>query len=287
MNAMPSLAELRRDQYEYNGRLYPYINDFARNPYTFIKARFYMEASAILVFFLLKTKIKPNAVTLLYAFCGLLGGILLSIPTNITILLALFIFFSKGIFDWSDGHFARITKQTSLTGYVLDPYGAMINAIGFWVGLSFYLAHASKMAVFYYLAPLYSILLAANPLVFGNDLLVRTILDQGWSKLNVPVIKQDISNKSSSVGQQNKGRLFGLINDYYLKGFPDDRARTIDLVCLLIIFELLTGIFVTWTIYVLFLFKSLLLFIYAFYKLYIKNSIVNTAIDLKEVTING
>ena len=39
----------------------PYFDDFFGNPYTYIKARYYMYASVLLVFVLLRTHIKPNS----------------------------------------------------------------------------------------------------------------------------------------------------------------------------------------------------------------------------------
>ncbi|GAI05541.1 unnamed protein product, partial [marine sediment metagenome] len=148
------MAELRKEQYEYNCGLYPYLNEWRKNPYTWLKARFYMEAGALLVYFLLKTKINPNTVTIIYGLLGLVGGILLAIPINQTILIAILIFFLKGILDWSDGHLARIRGQTSITGDILDPYGALLGALGLQMGLGFYVAQKSDMAIFYYLIPL-------------------------------------------------------------------------------------------------------------------------------------
>ena len=67
-----TFRELRKDQYSYNLNLFPYLNSWIKNPYSFIKARFYMESSAILVYLLLKTTIKPNTVTIFYCLAGVL-----------------------------------------------------------------------------------------------------------------------------------------------------------------------------------------------------------------------
>ena len=83
------ISELRKQQYEHNIGGYPFINDWKRNPYTFIKMRFYMELSAVLVYWFLKLKIKPNTITMLYISCGIVGGLLLAIPENITIYIAI------------------------------------------------------------------------------------------------------------------------------------------------------------------------------------------------------
>ena len=122
-----SYKSLRSQQYYYHKEKFPYLFNFKSNPYSFVKARFYMEASALLVFFLHKTNIKPNSITVIYCLAGILTGILLSIPKSSCILIALFICFTKGILDWSDGHLARVTGQTSKTDYENTMYSVTFN----------------------------------------------------------------------------------------------------------------------------------------------------------------
>ncbi|MCF7878926.1 MAG: CDP-alcohol phosphatidyltransferase family protein, partial [Candidatus Omnitrophica bacterium] len=168
---MKSVTELRKYQYDYHTKLYPYLNDWKRNPYTWLKARFYMETSAILVYFLLKTKIKPNTVTIVYGLLGIIGGILLGISKNPTVIIAIAIFFLKGILDWSDGHLARVTGQTSITGYVLDVYGALLNDLGFQIGLGFYVAFKTGNPIFYYMIFLIPFFYAVNLKSFSQAVL--------------------------------------------------------------------------------------------------------------------
>ena len=98
---MNTVKDLRKQQYDYHKEKFPYLFNFKINPYSFIKARFYMETSAVLVFLLQKTNIKPNVITIIYCFAGIITAVLLSIPNKITILSALIICFTKGILDWS------------------------------------------------------------------------------------------------------------------------------------------------------------------------------------------
>ena len=178
---MKRIKRLRKDIYKYefkNLKNNPGAANFynwKKGPYTALKARFYTEASAILVFLLLKTKIRPNTLTLIYAFCGILGGILLSIPTEITILLAIFIFFTKGILDWSDGFLAKLTNQTSLKGAVLDPYGALINSLGFQIGLGFYVANNSGFTIYYYLIAILLFFRAGRIRSFASQFIIKDI----------------------------------------------------------------------------------------------------------------
>jgi len=288
---MSSIAELRKYQYNYHCGNYPEVNSFIRYPYTWLKARFYMEASAVLVYFLLKTRIKPNTITLFYAFCGVVGGILLSIPTNTTILLALFIFFTKGILDWSDGHYARVIKQTSFTGAVLDPYGALVNSLGFWIGLSFFMAHLSQDQIYLYLAPVYPALLAAGVLAFGNNFIIGTILRDGPAKLGLLAgQKKAVINERSSATRPWHARSRAFFMDLIARGFPDDRARTVDLICLFIILVMFTQLDLAWAIYLIyfvFIAKKGLSFLYGLFLVYKKGWIENTASQLIDKVNNN
>lgn len=270
------IAELRKQQYDFCGTLYPYVNDWKRHPYTFLKARFYMEASAILVYFLQKTNVKPNTITLLYALCGVVGGVLLSVPARSAVLAGILVFFLKGILDWSDGHLARLTDRTSLTGHVLDCYGALVNSLGFWTGLSIYLAHISGNVLFLYLAPAYPLLVAANAVSFSDGMIAKMAVSRGVEKLGMRSGGQIPAVEVREVSQKPSGLLKRFAN-----GFPDDRARTVDLICFLMLMELFTGIFVTWLIFLVFILKNIAVFVYSLHKVYLKEIAENTAASLR------
>lgn len=142
------ISDIRKIRYDYTvwfgNTVGIDINNWKKNPYTFLKSRFYIEMSSILVYLFLKTRVHPNSITLLYAACGILTGVLLAIPNTITISIALFICFTKGILDWTDGQLARITKRTSISGGVLDPWGALLNSIGFQAGVGLYVTVSQK-----------------------------------------------------------------------------------------------------------------------------------------------
>ena len=151
----------------------PFIYNWRRNPYTFLKMQIYQSASAFLVFWLMKTRIKPNTITVIYALAGLLAGFLLAIPTKATVILAGIIFFSKGILDASDGQYARLSGQTSYTGDILDYYGAHTGALGLQVGLGFFVVHKSGMLLFYYLIPIIPLCYAADLILYAKSRLVE------------------------------------------------------------------------------------------------------------------
>jgi len=265
MGTKKTIKELRAEQYAHNSRLYPYYKQWKKAPYTWLKGRFYMGASAALVYFLLKTKIKPNTITVFYGIAGIACMVLLAIPTNTTIILAVIIAFSKGILDWSDGHFARITGQTSLTGHILDGYGAVLNELGFYIGLGFYVAAKVGGLYFYYLIPLFPFLMAAKLIM-----LTRSAL---FEQISSKVIIRDALKENTSDSHKTKAYsdpMEGRFEKYaiILKYFLDARSRNIDFICSIILLELVFPIFITWTIFLLVILKHFLIFIGSLYILW-------------------
>jgi len=262
---MQKISELRKYQYDYHGERFPYMNDWKRNPYTFLKARFYMEASAWFVLFLLKTKIKPNTITIIYGLVGILGCALLSIPSNITHIIAILIFFTKGILDWSDGHLARVRGQTSITGHVLDVYGAVLNDLGFQIGLGFYVAFKTANPVFFYLIPLIPFFYATRLKSFSQTILFEEISKKGFVTNEV---QRDADIVTSGDAYDNaKASILGKYKKYskYFSSFLDARARSVDFICLLILIEVFTNVSITWVIFVAFVIKGLLQFMGSYY----------------------
>ena len=249
-----TIKELRAEQYEIHKRLYPYYKHWKKAPYTWLKGRFYMESSAVLVWLLLKTKIKPNTITIIYGFAGIVCMVLLAIPSNQTITIALIIAFSKGILDWSDGHFARITGQTSLTGYILDVYGATLNELCFYTGLGFYVVTKAGILDYYFLIPLLPLMMAARLIGFSKVILFNEIS----SKSNInDALKHNInqSQKKKVYRDPLQSRLAGLLSEVL-----NARSRSIDFVCFIILLELLFPINITWIIFLLVTFKHFLIF---------------------------
>ena len=259
---MNTVKDLRKQQYDYHRKKFPYLFDFIRNPYSFIKARFYMETSAVLVWFLLKAKIKPNTVTIIYGLAGIATGILLSIPNNYTIFIALVIAFSKGTLDWSDGHLARVTRQTSFTGHILDVFGAYLNSLGFQIGLGLYVAGRADTILFYYLVPILLFFRAGGLISFSKAILFDEISSENY-------VSSFLHNYSQGENQDNVNvNISGSSYRKYVKlfkSFLDDRARSVDLICLIILLEMLYNFNISWIVFLLILMKYFIIFIGSFY----------------------
>lgn len=236
---MKSVGQLYRQQIDFNAGKSPYIKDFKGSPYSYLKARYYMFFAAVLVYFLQRTSIHPGSITKLYIGFGFLGALLLSIPIPSANYVALFLIFSKGILDWTDGHLARVKGITSLTGHILDVYGALIHSLTFVIGLGvyqyFYFDHNNLFLASLFIYPFcYGTLLTK----FSNQYILDSMTTENHKKYS------QLSKASSSIKEQHSSvySFFSL--------FLDDRSRTIDVVLLLILFEHLGGPALSWLFFV-------------------------------------
>jgi phosphatidylglycerophosphate synthase len=255
-----NIKTLRKEQYDHHRKVMPFLSDWKKNPYTFLKAKFYMESSAVLVYFLLKYKISPNTVTILYAMCGIIGGVLFSLPYKTCILISLLIFFLKGILDWSDGHVARHTKKTSDTGHILDVYGAYLNELGFFTGLGFYIYNFSSYSCVIFIIPLYLFLVSINLNAYSKMIILNEMISGK--------IKLKSSENISSGDTENKSTIKSkFLNKFqnFINSLLDSRARTVDLICLIVILELTYGFNITFYLFILLIIKHFILFIGSLY----------------------
>ncbi|MGB2601657.1 MAG: CDP-alcohol phosphatidyltransferase family protein, partial [Candidatus Omnitrophota bacterium] len=191
--------------------------------------------------------------------------ILLAIPAKAAILTAVFIFFFKAIFDWCDGPLARITNRISSTGDILDCYGAILGAMGLEIGLGFYVAHKSGWLGWYYLIPLIPLFFFgklhsfAFYIIYRNHITPRNIEEHLARRATDNVVGSGEGSKKSVLNERlEKVRQFA-------NNFLDHRSRTIDFICLLLLIETFTSIFVTWIIFLGFVVKEFLLFTASFY----------------------
>tara|TARA_B100001027_G_scaffold211049_1_gene178831 strand:+ start:132 stop:950 length:819 start_codon:yes stop_codon:yes gene_type:complete len=232
---MESIASLYRQQIEYNISRTPYIGDFKKNPYSYLKARYYVFFSSLILYFIQNKNFNPNLITKTYIIFGFIGAIFLSIPQLWALSIAIFLIFSKGILDWADGSYARLKNKESLTGHILDLYGAVIHSLTFFIGIGFYeFFFHDKNIIF--LATLF-----IYPFCYGTLL----------TKFSSQYILEELSNFK---GEANKDILESTENVkkkypktfYFFSNFLDDRSRTVDFVLLLILIENLGGPSLSW-----------------------------------------
>ena len=244
MSYSQSLREIRDTQYSYQikdawDNFNVDINDFKSNPYTFLKWRFYLETSSLLLYFLVRTNIKPNHISLFYAFLGILTLLFLGLPVEnkIFLYLGLLIAFSKTIIDACDGYIARLKNQKSISGFVLDPYGAYINMIGFQSGIGFYLANTYDKNIFLYLVFLIPFCFAVRFKNYAYSSLLNELIERkNYMDSRHPSHKKKGGLNISSLSKLEKSN-FRKAYKFFLCIF-DDRARSVDLIILLFLIEI-------------------------------------------------
>ena len=203
------------------------LSNWKKHPYTKLKSYYYIELGAVLIYFLIKTKISPNSITLVYALLGIVGACLFAVGNNTALFIGIFVFFSKAIPDWIDGHIARMKGQTSKIGGMLDEWGAQVNTICFQLAICLYVAVNTGSDIYYLLGIVISIIPAIN---------FRTYVYQHINKsIN------SLNDENSSSGNVEANRSFLSINS--LKKLVNilqynGRSRYTDLVLLVILIEL-------------------------------------------------
>nr|HPM42870.1 hypothetical protein [Candidatus Omnitrophota bacterium] len=153
----------------------------------------------------------------------------------------------------------RRRGQLSLTGAVLDPYATFIGAISLQVGLGFYCAHKSGINAFYYLTAMIPFCYAMKITGFAYDFILQ---EQVKSEKLREYIHKRLPDEVKNTNEQKRR-----ISRYHslIANFLDDRARTTDFICLLVIMETFSGFFVTWLIFLGFVLKALLVFAASLY----------------------
>ena len=210
-------------------------NNWKKNPYTFLKSRYYIEIGTILIYFLFNTSITANSITLTYVALAPIAAIMISINNNIAIAIGIFIFFNRSILDWIDGFWARNKNQTSYKGAILDSYGAKIGTISFNVGIGIFCFNHSGNITFLFLI-IFLLFLHSNMIrEYSSSLILRDITNnlvdakissnKNPNKANFAVSKKYLNFISSS-----------LLNFFY--NILDGRARSIDTILLLMIIDM-------------------------------------------------
>ena len=235
-------------------------------PYSSLKARFYIELSVMLVLFLQNTKVAPNHLTLIYALSGVVGGILLALPSDTSVFLGLLVFFLKGVLDWSDGLLARLTNRCSAEGAVLDPWGALVNSFGFLIGIGFFIFNNTNDITYIYLLVFILAVRCTDLRRYTYNEFMFKLVGNGSSviervKYNAPKVLTS-NNNQSLTGMHKISR--------FIRNFLDDRARSVDFVCLVIFLEMYNDFIVfSPIIYWLYAVKFLILFLAGSYDVYI------------------
>jgi hypothetical protein len=236
------------------------MDDWLTSPYTCFKSRIYLELSVILVFFLQHTKVHPNHLSLLYIFNTIIACILFSTNIYILMIISLTIYFFNGTLDWADGLLARINNLKTNIGAVLDPWGSFISSISFRIGIGFYLYH--QIGFIYIIIMIFILVLDLTRIKsYYNNMLLEILIN------NKDRINDFNVNPTGNNINQLKDKDFALshiIKNVIKKffNFFNDRARMTDLVCLILLIEIINNnIFASHYIYMIFFLQSIFTFL--------------------------
>ena len=234
------------------------IDSWKKNPYSCFKSRIYIELSTIFAYFLQFTSITPNHISIIYGLSGVLAGVFLVTGINTLMIVGLIIFFLKGSLDWTDGLIARIKNQTSSVGHILDTWGSHIGNISFIISIGIYRFNLTNNSIYLFFLILLLILKIIDFKFFAYHQLFYEALNK---KIN---LKSSTSEKNDIFKKQS-------FSISFIKNFMDDRSRTVDTICFLIILEIIYELsYFSQIIFGLYFLKSIIIFFGRFYIFYIK-----------------
>jgi phosphatidylglycerophosphate synthase len=101
----------------------------------FIDLILYRPLAFLLVISVYRTKIKPDHLTLTAMVMGIAGGIFYSFGSHLTCIIGAIFYLLFNIFDCSDGQLARIKKNGTSVGRLLDGIADYIAAIAIYAGI--------------------------------------------------------------------------------------------------------------------------------------------------------
>ena len=244
------------------------ITNWRKMPYTALKSKIFFEIASVLIFLLQYTSIKANWISLAYAAFGIIAAVLLSSGIDNMILAGIVIIFFKSILDWIDGDLARLKKQTSELGALIDAWAALVGYYSFLIGLGMYLFNATLEIHFLYVMILMIVIKSLDI----KDYTYHRTMYLFYKNNTFP---KKIKNKERKITQKtnNVPNILIVLKNFF-QNFLDDRARTNDFICLVILIEIIYGqIILTNYIYYLILFKLFMLFLGGFYLVYFQNFI--------------
>ncbi len=211
-------------------------NNWKHQPYTFLKTRFYIEASSAIIYLFLRIGVSANTTTFLYLLSGFLGCLLIAVGSVPLLYLGILLVFVKSVFDWADGPIARWEQQESLKGHILDLYGAKFNSLCFVSSLGLYSYQSTDDVVFLYFLIGYGFVCSNIMTSYASDQLLRSLLNR---KVRFFSSSDNEDLKiSSGLAHLPKTKLSALVRKLaFFQYILDDRARSVDLLLLIIIFE--------------------------------------------------
>ena len=223
---MSSFQSIRNEIYKSSFKEFYNYSNIIKSPYSCLKAIYYIETASIFLFISQNIIKSPNLVTFLYIFFGVLGAFLLNSQEIIYFYIGIFMIFSKGTFDWADGPLARRLNKTTFIGKALDIYGAELCDIAFRISFIFYSLKNFPELDFIILPILFFIMIVKFN-VFSGYLFYKETSNNTLNKN-----KKFIVNSENLISKSPMNKFY-----YLFISFLDARARSIDLLLLILILD--------------------------------------------------
>jgi hypothetical protein len=190
---------------------------------------------------------------------GLLSGVFLAIPSQKAVLTAVLLLYLRPFLDWADGPLARELKQTSITGDILDSYGAYLGWAALWVGMGIYLGRTVHH-LFYILCPLSPFFFAVDIYSIARQRFIYHYLSKNELQEYNASYAGNKQESADVIGNDlRKSKLTLLKNK--IDAIFEHNARTIDIICLLLVIEIIFSVSILWVYYLSFLFWQAYIFI--------------------------
>lgn len=111
---------------------------------------FYRPLAFLFVKLIYPTNLTPNQVTTLALIIGIIGGIVISFNTQMFLIIAAVLLIMYDVLDCSDGQLARLKKNGTSVGRILDGVADYFVTIAVYLGIGFGFASNSSDPLFYW-----------------------------------------------------------------------------------------------------------------------------------------
>ncbi len=97
------------------------------------------------------TNITPNQITEMAIVFSVLGGIIFSFGTSLAFIVGALLFMLYNIFDCADGQLARLKKNGSNLGRIIDGFGDYIAGVSVYIAIGIGFANYTDNPLFYWI----------------------------------------------------------------------------------------------------------------------------------------
>jgi len=111
---------------------------------------FYRPLAFIFVKIIFPTNITPNQITSVALIIGVIGGVLYAFNTHFYLIIAAILIITYDVLDCSDGQLARLKKNGTFFGRILDGVSDYFVSTAIYLGIGFGFASNSNDPLFYW-----------------------------------------------------------------------------------------------------------------------------------------